>query len=360
MGMQMTQYMFAKFSSGQAAELPSIFQELGKIMKAIHLTYRINDRSMQHGDCQPSNVFYDEASGVFTLIDVADFGFGPYLAQGGGDDVQQFIDGLHTLTPWYGKKLIEDCALFFRMGYCITRDLKHKLKHKEDAESYRHSRIMLVSRTIQPFMRELMELLAPRLRPGSGIKVAYIPDAMIGGGLSMQEAYARIAPEFQSVHVREMCCVELRGCSIDKLAKQLDGVDCIYCLGGNTFYLRYQMIQSGFDKLIPRLVHDEGIVYIGMSAGAICAGGTIKTAFWKGWDKPGFGEAHDLSDIGYDGLDLLPGGKSVFPHYALQFQQLVSEKRTTLDHELVILDEQICYILHGGEERYIPHRVIVN
>jgi hypothetical protein len=120
MGMQITQHLFCSFHGGRTAELPAIFQDFGKFIKAIHLTYRVNGKSMQHGDCQPSNVFYDEVSRVFTLVDVADFGFGPYLAEGGEDDVQHFIDGLHTLTEWYGKALIEDCAKHFRRGNGVS------------------------------------------------------------------------------------------------------------------------------------------------------------------------------------------------------------------------------------------------
>ena len=30
----------------------------------------------------------------------------------------------------------------------------------------------------------------------------------------------------------------------------------------------------------------EGAVYVGQSAGAVVAGATIRTAFWKGWDDP--------------------------------------------------------------------------
>jgi|Transcript_766 tRNA A-37 threonylcarbamoyl transferase component Bud32 len=113
MGMQMTQHLFEKFHAGREAELPSIFQEFGRFMKTIHLGYK----GMQHGDCQPSNVFYDEVSRCFTLVDVADFGFGPFMAQGGENDVAHFVDGLRTLTQWYGQSLIENCAKHFQMGY---------------------------------------------------------------------------------------------------------------------------------------------------------------------------------------------------------------------------------------------------
>jgi endonuclease YncB( thermonuclease family) len=122
LGMQLTHYMWNKVNIGQSSDLPSIFHDFGKFIKSVHMNYRAKNRSMQHGDCQPSNVFYDDVSRLFTLVDVADFGFGPFLAKGGEYDVLHFVDGLYLLTPWFGKALIEDCALFFRMGYCVDAD----------------------------------------------------------------------------------------------------------------------------------------------------------------------------------------------------------------------------------------------
>jgi hypothetical protein len=116
-GMQITHYMWNHFNCGRAAELLCLFHSFGKFLKAIHSTYRDSSRSMQHGNCHPSNVFYNDVSRLFTLVDVADFGFGPDLVEGGEDDVQFFLDSLHTLTPQFGKPLIEDCAVFFRTGY---------------------------------------------------------------------------------------------------------------------------------------------------------------------------------------------------------------------------------------------------
>merc|ERR1712072_1131156 len=93
--------------------LLKIFKAFGGHMSTIHRVYR----GMQHGDCQPSNVFYDELTGIFTLIDVADFGYGPYMAVGGENDVEHFVDGLKSLTQWYGEELIADCEREFRAGY---------------------------------------------------------------------------------------------------------------------------------------------------------------------------------------------------------------------------------------------------
>lgn len=112
-GMQLTQILYYKFQKHEIADLLRIFKEFGSFMQTIHRVYR----GMQHGDCQPSNVFYDAFNGIFTLIDVADFGYGPFIADGGADDVEHFVEGLKTLSQWYGGQVIADCERQFRQGY---------------------------------------------------------------------------------------------------------------------------------------------------------------------------------------------------------------------------------------------------
>jgi hypothetical protein len=112
-GLQLTQHMYHKINGGQPPQLLQIFSELGTFLHTLHRAYQ----AMQHGDCQPSNVFYDELTGIFTLIDVADLGYGPYVAEGGENDVEHFIDGLKTLSRWYGEKIVADCERRFRAAY---------------------------------------------------------------------------------------------------------------------------------------------------------------------------------------------------------------------------------------------------
>merc|ERR1712187_732175 len=108
-------------------------------------------------------------------------------------------------------------------------------------------------------------------------------------------------------------CVELAKCSKESLVEKLQDVDCIYVEGGNTYYLCFQMLRSGFKEVLPSLVQSGGIIYVGVSAGSINAGRTINIAFWKGWDDPGYDTPWDLRRYGYDGMNIIPGGRSVFP-----------------------------------------------
>jgi len=71
-------------------------------------------------------------------------------------------------------------------------------------------------------------------------------------------------------------------------------------------------------------------------------------------DNPGYGTEWDLSSVGYAGLNLIPGGKSVFPHYQPKFRELVLTKRDELNHKLIVLDEDHCYMVHGDMECLWP------
>jgi len=203
------------------------------------------------------------------------------------------------------------------------------------------------------FRQAFVGLLAAR-RPSGSPKVLYIPDAAIGNGCDAATAHSNLASQLAALGVSNIQCLELRQTSPEQLAQQLEGVDCVYVEMGNTYYLRYYMHKSGFDVLVPPLVRDAGVLYVGASAGSMAAGRTISVAFWKGWDNPGYGQEWDLQQLGYQGLDLLPGGKSVFPHYGPQWRQLVEARCGELEHEVLVLDEEHAYVIDGDREEFIP------
>lgn len=112
-GLQLTNILFHKYHANELTDLLRIFKEFGTFMATIHRVYK----GMQHGDCQASNIFYDESSREFTLIDVADFGYEDKMAVGGDDDVEHFAAGLISLSQHYGKDLMVECTKLFRAGY---------------------------------------------------------------------------------------------------------------------------------------------------------------------------------------------------------------------------------------------------
>jgi peptidase E len=55
----------------------------------------------------------------------------------------------------------------------------------------------------------------------------------------------------------------------------------VYVDGGNTFYLQKFILQSNLFNHLE--CEDTEYIYLGCSAGAIVAGKSIETAFWKGY-----------------------------------------------------------------------------
>jgi len=158
--------------------------------------------------------------------------------------------------------------------------------------------------------------------------------------------------------VRLIDCAQDSAESMQEVLRQSHAV---YVLGGNTFYLLYHMRRSGLDVLIRRRVLDEGLLYVGCSAGAIVAGRSISTAFWKGWDDPhvvdtDWSEPHTTA-----GLELV--GASLFPHYDhSRHDALVRRRRAELDHQVVTLGETGCYVVGmsaGGSQLDSGHGVAI-
>ena len=121
---------------------------------------------------------------------------------------------------------------------------------------------------------------------------------------------------------------------------------CIWVNGGNTFYLWHHLKASGVDQLVKDRVKEGGALFVGQSAGAIIAGKSIETAFWKEWDDPtGGGE---ISPSAWDepgaceALSLIEG-VSFFPHFNQKdWAELVASKQASMDHACVtLLDEPI-------------------
>eukprot|EP00929_Paragymnodinium_shiwhaense_P010224 TRINITY_DN114773_c0_g1_i1.p1 TRINITY_DN114773_c0_g1~~TRINITY_DN114773_c0_g1_i1.p1 ORF type:complete len:480 (-),score=91.66 TRINITY_DN114773_c0_g1_i1:254-1693(-) len=207
-------------------------------------------------------------------------------------------------------------------------------------------RLLLTSSGLsRPFMMKAFMQLIQARKPSGNPNILYIPDASIANGGDPNVCFGKLRAQMQPLGITSMACLELRTTTPLRLAAQLEWADCVYVDMGNTFYLRHWMRVSGFDRLLPPLVQEQGLVYVGASSGSICAGKTIGTAFWKGWDDPGYGKEWDSSLVGYAGLDLL-GGKSIFPHYSEQYTGLVEQRKGELGPQgsLVCLDEDHAYL----------------
>lgn len=88
------------------------------------------------------------------------------------------------------------------------------------------------------------------------------------------------------------------------LETEFEEIDAIWIGGGNGYYLRWILKETGTDTLIRELLK-KGVVYSGWSAGACIAGPTLKYA--ETMDDPS-----QVPELIYDGLNLID--KVIIPH----------------------------------------------
>jgi len=89
-------------------ELWTIFERLGETLSQFHFRYG----ESQHGDFQPSNVFYDEETGDISLIDIG--GMGVPTSE---TDLEHFSKSLKLLADVYGSQLLLSGLRSFEKGY---------------------------------------------------------------------------------------------------------------------------------------------------------------------------------------------------------------------------------------------------
>lgn len=153
-----------------------------------------------------------------------------------------------------------------------------------------------------------------------------------------EEVQRRAAVLSEQLGLGSVRLVDLAVTQAVDLQLALAGVDCVYVEGGNTFWLLHHLEQSGFRDLIRQLVTEQGVLYVGKSAGAIVTGQTIATALWKGWDDPTVVPDLDTTNPEeLEGMGLLPC--CVFPHFAARWQGLVQRRRGDLQDDLVCLSD---------------------
>ncbi len=142
-------------------------------------------------------------------------------------------------------------------------------------------------------------------KPADQTKVAIIPNA--------KDYYANRA---RAVKLRDQTdyitnlgftaeIVDLRDYrNSESLRDKLQQFDALWLIGGNTYCLRYEIEQSGFNAIIGSLLQD-GITFIGESAGACVAGTNLRGL--ESADNPEFAEG-----VIYDGLGLV--NNTLSPH----------------------------------------------
>jgi hypothetical protein len=98
------------WARGQKQQVMTLMQRAGAFLKDFHLRYG----NKQHCDFQASNLFYDEPSGKFTMVDLADIGQQNQISE---RDLDRFIGGLRILGKSFGPQFFQESQRSFQAGY---------------------------------------------------------------------------------------------------------------------------------------------------------------------------------------------------------------------------------------------------
>ena len=108
----------------------------------------------------------------------------------------------------------------------------------------------------------------------------------------------------------------------------INNLDIMYMMGGNTFYLLDMIRKTNFDKEIIKFIN-EGKIYIGSSAGSEILGNSIEPAL--GYDE------NKVGIIDYTGLGLIDG--LIIPHSNRKTNYIESLKNKTKENLILLYDE---------------------
>jgi len=165
-------------------------------------------------------------------------------------------------------------------------------------------KLFLSSLAISKSQAEHFELLVGK--PAEQIKLALVENAA--------DVYAEDSRDWVVEHRNAIVNngyqieqIDLRNYSndLDGLEQKLSGVDVVWMGGGNTYYLRWLLQDTGIDKVLIKLIKEDGLVYGGGSAGAIITGPTIK--HFEKADNP-----DEAPEMIYEGLNLI--NEVIVPH----------------------------------------------
>lgn len=137
--------------------------------------------------------------------------------------------------------------------------------------------------------------------------------------------------------------LDLDGKNEAELEKILMTKELVFVEGGNTYYLMKSIRESGFEKVIKKLL-SKGLIYMGGSAGAYVACPTIEMAGLRHQDKYNHFGVTDLT-----GMNLVPFLLTV--HYKPEHHDLLKEKISQASRPVRILtDEQALFVKDGEVE----------
>ncbi len=138
--------------------------------------------------------------------------------------------------------------------------------------------------------------------------------------------------------------MDIEGKNEEELYKMFAGKQVIHMEGGNTFYLLNAVRESGFENVLRRLL-DEGITYVGSSAGAYITCPTIEMMYWKPKGHPTYG----VTDL--KAMNLVPF--LLLVHYKDELEHIIKEKIKTASHPVRILRDGQGILVENGKYTFV-------
>lgn len=111
--------------------------------------------------------------------------------------------------------------------------------------------------------------------------------------------------------------------------------DIIYMIGGNTFYLLKELREKNLDEKIIQAINN-GVIYIGSSAGSIILGKTIETAlpYDENW----------VNLVDFEGLKIVDG--IIIPH-ANRKQDFIKEAKEKYSDKIIELYDDYGIVINS-------------
>ena len=181
-------------------------------------------------------------------------------------------------------------------------------------------------------------------KPFKDLKVAVVINATKGKGVSNTD-YLERDKSFLKKQGCNFFELDLDGKTESELWKILTNADVVYVEGGSSFYLLKSIKESGFDKVVKKLL-PQGLIYMGASAGSYVACPTIEMATWKHQDKY---DHYGITDL--TAMKLVPFLLSA--HYKPENQELLKEKISQVSLSVKILNDDQAIMAQDGNFKLI-------
>lgn len=145
----------------------------------------------------------------------------------------------------------------------------------------------------------------------------------------------------------EIIDYDIKKKNASQLLSDLNDFNVIFVSGGNTFYLLEKIRESGFDKIIKKLL-SKRIIYIGSSAGSIVVGPSLEPI--KSLDDPSIAKKlKSFEGLGIVDFVVLPHTDN--PKYSSKAQKIIKDYGA--DFQIVPLKDSQAVLVEDSEYRVL-------